>query len=242
METSWCWILIITVAISIWLHRFRGSAIMSNIIGKSVLILTAHPDDECMFFGPTICSLSSVGVPIHILCLSTGDYYGLGETRISEFYKSVSLLGVQSERAHIVNDYTLPDSQTIFWNTSDILGHLSDIIKKHNIDVVITFDSGGVSGHPNHISLFQALRNNPFPSLTVYKLKTVSIFRKYSSIVDLFISNMLKENIFVTPADKLFMPFLAMFAHSSQLVWFRYLYIAFSRYMIMNSLESINEQ
>lgn len=40
----------------------------------NVLILTAHPDDECMFFGPTITTLKSiVKCRLHVLCLSTGN-------------------------------------------------------------------------------------------------------------------------------------------------------------------------
>lgn len=38
-----------------------------------VVILTAHPDDECMFFGPTITSLRTLTkTRISVLCLSTG--------------------------------------------------------------------------------------------------------------------------------------------------------------------------
>lgn len=41
---------------------------------KRVLLVTAHPDDECMFFGPTILNLRSRNVPVTLLCLSTGMY------------------------------------------------------------------------------------------------------------------------------------------------------------------------
>lgn len=39
-----------------------------------VLIVTAHPDDECMFFGPTILSLTQRKEPctVYLLCLSNG--------------------------------------------------------------------------------------------------------------------------------------------------------------------------
>lgn len=32
----------------------------------------------------------------------------------------------------------------------------------------------------------------------------------------------------------------AMKRHKSQMVWFRYLYVAFSRYMVINTLRKIN--
>lgn len=36
------------------------------------LIVTAHPDDECMFFAPTIIRLSELKASVHLLCLSEG--------------------------------------------------------------------------------------------------------------------------------------------------------------------------
>lgn len=40
---------------------------------RRVLIVTAHPDDEAMFFGPTILSLANrPNCTIYLLCLSNG--------------------------------------------------------------------------------------------------------------------------------------------------------------------------
>jgi N-acetylglucosaminylphosphatidylinositol deacetylase len=39
----------------------------------SLLLVTAHPDDEAMFFAPTISRLLQQGTSIHILCLSNGE-------------------------------------------------------------------------------------------------------------------------------------------------------------------------
>lgn len=38
------------------------------------LLVTAHPDDECMFFAPTILNLVESKVDLHLLCLSTGRF------------------------------------------------------------------------------------------------------------------------------------------------------------------------
>lgn len=40
--------------------------------GVQALILTAHPDDECMFFSPTILSLRQQDMHVKALCLSSG--------------------------------------------------------------------------------------------------------------------------------------------------------------------------
>lgn len=39
---------------------------------KTALILTAHPDDEVMFFTPTILALQTEGWEVQALCLSNG--------------------------------------------------------------------------------------------------------------------------------------------------------------------------
>jgi N-acetylglucosaminylphosphatidylinositol deacetylase len=82
---------------------------------NNVLILTAHPDDECMFFGPTISSLKSLAKSrVHVLCLSTGNKLviirlnyllkytcqignadGLGSIRKKELVKSCQTFGIQ---------------------------------------------------------------------------------------------------------------------------------------------------
>ena len=36
------------------------------------MLLIAHPDDECMFFGPTVQRLRDSGVSLHLISLSTG--------------------------------------------------------------------------------------------------------------------------------------------------------------------------
>lgn len=36
------------------------------------LVVTAHPDDECMFFAPTIIRLVELKASVHLLCLSEG--------------------------------------------------------------------------------------------------------------------------------------------------------------------------
>ena len=46
----------------------------SGTIGADIraLIVTAHPDDECMFFAPTALRLVEFNASVHVLCLSEG--------------------------------------------------------------------------------------------------------------------------------------------------------------------------
>ncbi|KAH0918903.1 hypothetical protein HID58_026563 [Brassica napus] len=62
---------------------------------KNVLFVIAHPDDESMFFSPTINYLASNGYNLHMLCFSTGTFY-IGAVlflfRVVEFLKILSKL------------------------------------------------------------------------------------------------------------------------------------------------------
>jgi hypothetical protein len=40
---------------------------------RTALLVTAHPDDESMFFVPTLQQLVAGGYNVHVLCLSTGQ-------------------------------------------------------------------------------------------------------------------------------------------------------------------------
>jgi N-acetylglucosaminylphosphatidylinositol deacetylase len=66
---------------------------------KRICLLIAHPDDEAMFFAPTVLALTrpETGNHVKILCLSTGNAAGLGETRKKELVKSGMMLGLRQE-------------------------------------------------------------------------------------------------------------------------------------------------
>jgi N-acetylglucosaminylphosphatidylinositol deacetylase len=71
-----------------------------------ILLLTAHPDDEAMFFAPTLLALSTHEPPINVysLCLSTGDADGLGKIRVKEYEKSHDVLGIAPGRRWVLDN------------------------------------------------------------------------------------------------------------------------------------------
>lgn len=65
--------------------------------GKRICLLIAHPDDEAMFFAPAVLALTRPELQNHvkILCLSSGDAAGLGDTRKRELVESGLVLGLR---------------------------------------------------------------------------------------------------------------------------------------------------
>ena len=57
------------------------------------------------------------------------------------------------------------------------------------IDLLVTFDRGGVSGHPNHIAIFhgvyELMYKKMLPGVEVMTLTSVTLLRKYLGIIDI---------------------------------------------------------
>ncbi|CAH0015811.1 unnamed protein product [Clonostachys rhizophaga] len=86
---------IVFVPIVYWFVARLVQSRLPQLHGKRICLLIAHPDDEAMFFAPTVLSLTrpETGNHVKILCLSTGNADGLGETRKKELIKSGICLG-----------------------------------------------------------------------------------------------------------------------------------------------------
>ncbi|CAG8641483.1 1050_t:CDS:2 [Ambispora gerdemannii] len=272
---------------------------------RSILLVIAHPDDECMFFGPTLLSLSERN-DIMILCLSSGNEQGLGEERKIEIEQSCRVFGIDESLVNVEEHPALQDNPKELWNTAVITDILKEYVEKNGIDTIISFDERGVSGHLNHIAAFHganqliASYGNQTTDVHFYKLKTVNRFRKYISLLDLpyayykfYIAKKCSKNqqtlaqiqkisngngfhysqpnkntkkprpvstawkrksllsvsppltkvpdclLFVSSPEQYKQTLDAMKCHKTQLVWFRRLYVKFSRYMIINNLERV---
>jgi len=192
-----------------WIYTALFSESFPILKGKRILLLIAHPDDEAMFFAPTLLSLTRPHLSNHIkiLCLSTGNADGLGGKRTKELEKSAQLLGIRSEKdVLVIDDANFPDSMTTTWNARSISNLLTsafapkmaklseDTQPETNIDIIITFDANGVSSHPNHKSLYDGaktflktiMHNHKGWECPVklYVLHSTNVIRKYMSVLD----------------------------------------------------------
>ncbi|TPX59080.1 hypothetical protein PhCBS80983_g02689 [Powellomyces hirtus] len=161
----------------------------------SVLLITAHPDDECMFFAPTVIQLAAGGAEVGVLCLSQGNADGLGSTRRKELVESCKALGVHASRVTCLDHPDLQDNPKLWWKAEVVAEAIRAHVAERKVDVIITFDLGGVSGHSNHKALYEGVRyfmnlpsppsKSPTPTPTCYALNTVMIVRKYLSVLDI---------------------------------------------------------
>ncbi|CAJ0925092.1 3063_t:CDS:10 [Entrophospora sp. SA101] len=211
---------------------YGGGGTTNGLKEKTILLLISHPVDECMFFGPTLLNLKCKN-DIIVLCLSN-------------------------------------DNPTKHWDPALISNIIKDYVIKNGVEVVITFDNKGISDHLNHISAYNGARHfiKTFPetNLILYKLVTVNIIRKYISIFDSLLTylNFISSSrhisskdttnkeldssslnnlmLFVSSKEQFYQTVQAIECHKSQLIWFRYLYLRFSRYMFINDNNIIPQE
>ncbi|KAF2762646.1 LmbE-like protein [Pseudovirgaria hyperparasitica] len=258
----------------IWLFTSQITRSFPPVQGKRIVLLIAHPDDEAMFFAPTVQELTrpELGNHLKILCLSTGNADGLGETRKKELAKSGLLLGLRgADDILCIDDPNFPDSMTTTWHPRLISNLLTGLFApkmasippnkkpETTVDIIITFDKGGVSSHPNHISLYNGAQSflkglmhrhaGWDCPIKLYTLTSISIFRKYLSILDapttMFWALFTRKDKSDSPSPLIYCSGLQAYvnarkamtvAHKSQMVWFRWGWISAGRYMVLNDL------
>ncbi|KAK8812206.1 hypothetical protein WA158_007440 [Blastocystis sp. Blastoise] len=208
---------------------------------QSPLLVIAHPDDESMFYVPTVDYLVKHNKNLHILCFTTGNFNGLGEIRKQELYKAAMSLGIKGDNVEVLDDKNYLDGMKAVWDINKAVKTLSNYIHEHSIDCIFTFDNYGVSGHPNHISCFQIcvqylqLMKIGIP---LYTLQSVSIIRKYIGVFD-YMMSLMSKHAFMVYNNCIIENIHAMKSHASQFVWFRWLFVLFSRYTTINTWNKI---
>ena len=125
-------------------------------MGRRLLCITAHPDDEAGGFGGTLLQYAERGVETHVVCLTPGQAArhrgghrsdeALSEARRVEFAAACRLLKVTGAE---VLDY--PDSKLATVPLELVVGELVERIRRIRPQVVITFGAeGAVTAHADH--------------------------------------------------------------------------------------------
>ena len=158
----------------------------------SVLLIIAHPDDEIMFWTPTIQTFLGNNITLKILCLSNGNYNGLGELREKEFDDISRALNLPDNQ--ILNMQELQDNINLKWEPSIVSEQIEEFLKNNeDVKTIITFDGNGVTKHPNHISCYDGLKyylnkhsdECKKNKIKVYTLDSFNFILQYTIIVPL---------------------------------------------------------
>lgn len=241
----------------------------NSITNSEIYFVIAHPDDEVMFFLPSLIELTRPNYHnnVHLLCLSVGDaeHKSMGPIRSDELRRSAQIMGIKPSNV-VVTDL-FKDGMQEKWDSASVEVVLKKYVKPNKAKL-ITFDDNGISGHPNHISLFHgALRfveSHQKQHTELLVLKSVNFFEKYSltlltniellvhHVSRLVFGKLFKVNVnisffklnvgkktyqFYSNLNMLSVSYAAMAAgHYSQMVWFRYGWLIFSRYLNHNQL------
>jgi N-acetylglucosaminylphosphatidylinositol deacetylase len=206
------------------------------------ILVIAHPDDESMFFAPTVLALERVWV----ISLSNGNYDGLGRIREKELKQACDILGV--EQVFCLNAFE--DNPHHSWDARDIAQVLEKTLTTessscpHEQEIcILTFDKGGVSGHANHTDTYRGvqywLSSSTYINTKGWKLETISNpLRKYLPPVWLLVCK--RESSLEYTCRTPWLVWKAMAAHASQFVWYRRLSVVFSHYTYHNQWHEIS--
>lgn len=127
----------------------------------SMLVVFAHPDDESFAVGGTLAKYSAKGVRITLITATRGELSTLGQmclppaelavVRERELYQAAMVIGV--ERVHILG---YKDGGLAAVPPDELTAQITAIMKDDRPDVVLTFDSTGVTKHPDHVAISRA--------------------------------------------------------------------------------------
>ncbi|OIR58530.1 MAG: N-acetylglucosaminyl-phosphatidylinositol de-N-acetylase [Amphiamblys sp. WSBS2006] len=217
------------------LSRNEEEGTQVPVRGKSVLFVIAHPDDEAMFFAPSMYNMKQENT-VFILCLTRGC--DKKNKREQELYRSAECAGIRKENVFSVENKYIQDGMDAVWDTDSVLGEIDTVFERiGNITHVVTFDDKGVSCHPNHctvskcVGLYRKRRQ-----FVLMELKTLPVWKKYFPLV--FESDLKKRVVFYRdPGRGKALSREMMQEHSSQLTWYRKVFVFVSCYSYLNILD-----
>ena len=133
----------------------------SNLSGRTILAVFAHPDDESLACGGTLARLSDAGARVVLVCASLGRKGAvsdptlvpdgdLGRVRAEELRHAARVLGAAEV---VILDH--PDGDLRWADAPAFDTELTSAIRDHRADAVITFDDDGLYWHIDHIGIHE---------------------------------------------------------------------------------------
>jgi LmbE family N-acetylglucosaminyl deacetylase len=121
-----------------------------------IVAVVAHPDDESLIAGGTLARAARAGTPTGVVSLTRGELgpiadarlatrETLGEVREGELRRAAAVLGAQWARC-----LTLPDGELPWVDEAAAIAALTELLRPHEPQAILTFGADGLYGHPDH--------------------------------------------------------------------------------------------
>ena len=132
---------------------------------RGLLAIFAHPDDESFGVGGVLALAAARGVPTNLVCATDGDLGGEAgareldrELRHGELREAMATLGVPEPiflgyRDSGMENWPRPADCLATADAEEVVGRLESILAELRPAVVLTFDPGGIYGHPDHVTI-----------------------------------------------------------------------------------------
>lgn len=149
---------------------------MSDVADLCVLMIHAHPDDECLSTGGTLARYSAEGIRTVLVIATQGEegeivvpeldtpenYARLKDIRAEELACSVQALGihelVQLGYRDSGMDGTAANQHPDCFHQADktaATARIVELVRRHRPQVLVSYDERGGYGHPDHIACHQ---------------------------------------------------------------------------------------
>ena len=127
-----------------------------------LMAVLAHPDDESLATGGILAKYAASGIETYLVMATRGErgWFGpvaaypgpeaLGRLREAELGAAAQVLGL---REVVFLDYQ--DGELDQADPADAIAKIVSQMRRVQPDVVVTFDSNGMYGHPDHIAISQ---------------------------------------------------------------------------------------
>ena len=133
----------------------------TDLAGRTILAVFAHPDDESIACGGTLARLADAGARVIVLCASRGEHGSisdpslvadgdLGRVRAQELRTAAAILGMSEV---LIFDH--PDGDLRWADVSELQGEIIAALRHYHADGVITFAADGLYWHLDHIGVHE---------------------------------------------------------------------------------------
>jgi LmbE family N-acetylglucosaminyl deacetylase len=145
----------------------RGSG-PERFTPKGLLAIFAHPDDESYGAGGVMAMAARAGNPVWVLCATNGDQGGRPgemdvdhsldpEIRRRELACACEAIGAAEPiflgyRDSGMEGWGAPPGSLSLAPVGEVVDRVCDVIRRLRPAVIVTFDPGGVYGHPDHVA------------------------------------------------------------------------------------------